>query len=103
MTKNTKILSIVGIALGGCSIALGLFEYIILGMVFGVAGVVLSIVAKKKAKAEEAPTLLATIGLIASAIGVVTGIVMLVLYLIHESEKASSFKGAIDAIYYGDK
>ena len=103
MTKNTKILSIVSIALGVCSIALGLLEFIVLGMVLGVAGGILSIVAKKKAKAEDASALLANIGLAASIVGVITCIVMLILYFIHESEKDAMFKGAIDAIYYGDK
>ena len=103
MSKNIKILSIVGIAFGVCAVALSLLELTILGIVLGIAGVIISIIARKKAKAQEASTLLATIGLVVSALGVVTGIVMLVLHIIHENEKDSMFKGAIDAVYYGDK
>ena len=103
MSKNNKILSIIGIVLGVCAIALGFLEQFVLGLVLGVAGVILSLVALKKAKAKEEPTLLAKIGLVVSALGVVTGIVMLVLHIIHENEKDSMFKGAIDAVYYGDK
>ena len=97
MQNNTKVLSIVGIALGACATVLGILGLAFVGLIFGVAGIVISLFAKKNAKAAEQPTKLATIGLIVSAMGVVVCIVALILYFINESEKASLFEGAIDA------
>lgn len=97
MSKDTKILSIVSIALGALAIVAGLFEYIIIGIFLGIAGVVISLGAKHKAAAAEEPITLAKIGFIVSCVGIAVCVVALILYIINEIHKASLFEGAIDA------
>lgn len=97
MQNKVKILSIVGIVLGALAIAFCLLELAVLGLVFGVAGTVLSFVVRKQAIIDGEPKLLATIGLTLSAIGVAACVVAIILSIINEIQKANAFPGVIDA------
>ena len=72
MQKDGKVLSIIGLVLG--ILALCMFwvpMWNILALIFGIAGIILSVMGKKQAVAAGVPTGLATAGLVISIIGTV--------------------------------
>ncbi len=70
MQKDGKVLSILGLVFGIVSLVLFWCPFWnILGLLLGIAGIVLSVMGKKQAVAAGVPTGMATAGLVLSIIG----------------------------------
>ena len=99
MQNNGKGLSVAGLVLGICSVAVGLIINGWVGLICGIVGIVLSVMGRNKAKAAGAPTGMGTAGLVLSIIGTAIIAVVVISAIVCVSAAESALKDALNAYY----